>query len=63
MMRDLILNVHKYVDDPPDDRNEGTICVSGDYEYWHYLCDGTDDKGWGCGYRTCQSIASWIITK
>merc|ERR1712227_1097062 len=31
-----------------------------DYEYWHYLCDGFDDRGWGCGYRTLQTIASWI---
>ena len=34
-----------------------------EYEYWHYLCDGFDDRGWGCGYRTLQTIASWIITR
>ena len=33
------------------------------YEYWHYLCDGFDDRGWGCGYRTLQTIASWIIER
>jgi len=33
------------------------------YEYWHYYCDGFDDRGWGCGYRTLQTIASWIITR
>ena len=25
--------------------------VRGEYDYYHYLCDGTDDRGWGCGYR------------
>merc|ERR550532_1746403 len=34
-----------------------------EYEYWHYLCDGFDDRGWGCGYRTLQTIASWIIER
>ena len=29
--------------------------VSGEYDYYHYLCDGTDDRGWGCGYR-CQYL-------
>ncbi len=46
--------------------------------YYHYLCDGQDDRvseercqacsplsathiaqGWGCGYRTLQSLCSW----
>ena len=31
------------------------------YDYWHYCCDTFDDRGWGCGYRTLQTIASWII--
>ena len=34
--------------------------VSGDYEFWHYGCDNQDDRGWGCGYRTLQTICSWI---
>jgi hypothetical protein len=33
------------------------------YEYWHYYCDGFDDRGWGCGYRTLQTIVSWIINR
>ncbi|KAL5011008.1 hypothetical protein ScPMuIL_013313 [Solemya velum] len=47
--------------------HEGLVCpgsksstVVGDYEYYHYGCDGTDDRGWGCGYRTLQSICSWV---
>ena len=36
------------------------MLVNGGYEYCHYLYDGTDDRGWGCGYRTLQTIISWI---
>lgn len=34
--------------------------VNGVYFYFHYGCDGQDDRGWGCGYRTIQTMASWI---
>ena len=34
-----------------------------DYEYWHYCCDDLNDRGWGCGYRTLQTISSWIINR
>ena len=33
------------------------------YDYWHYVCDNFDDRGWGCGYRTLQTIASWTINR
>jgi len=32
----------------------------GDISYWHYGCDGFDDRGWGCGYRTVQTICDYI---
>ncbi|XP_062993692.1 inactive Ufm1-specific protease 1 [Elgaria multicarinata webbii] len=34
--------------------------VSGSYCYYHYGCDGVDDRGWGCGYRTLQTVCSWL---
>lgn len=34
--------------------------VKGDYEYYHYRMDGYDDKGWGCAYRSLQTITSWF---
>lgn len=37
-----------------------TLCVSGKHKYYHYKCDGFDDIGWGCGYRTAQTICSWL---
>ena len=45
-----IINFHTY-----------SISVEGDYDYLHYLYDGTNDRGWGCGYRTLQTIISWIV--
>ncbi|CAJ0601660.1 unnamed protein product [Cylicocyclus nassatus] len=35
--------------------------VKGDYNYHHYMQDGMDDSGWGCAYRSLQSIWSWFI--
>jgi len=34
--------------------------VRGSYQYYHYNCDGTEDQGWGCGYRTLQTLLSWL---
>ncbi|OAD62941.1 Ufm1-specific protease 1, partial [Eufriesea mexicana] len=55
---DLLRNVHR---DIPVPEVGQSFLVRGDYEYWHYGCDGFNDKGWGCGYRTLQTICSWVI--
>eukprot|EP00249_Psilotum_nudum_P018361 c26764_g1_i1 orf=595-2496(-) len=34
--------------------------IQGSYEYYHYLQDSWDDKGWGCAYRSLQTIVSWF---
>ncbi|XP_064292605.1 probable Ufm1-specific protease 1 [Plodia interpunctella] len=54
-MSDLLTNVHEVADISGD-----CYFVIGNYEYYHYLCDGFDDRGWGCGYRTLQTICSWV---
>nr|XP_056719580.1 inactive Ufm1-specific protease 1 [Euleptes europaea] len=41
---------------PPDQ----LAIISGSYHYYHYGCDGVDDRGWGCGYRTLQTVFSWL---
>ncbi|RLM98990.1 hypothetical protein C2845_PM06G27970 [Panicum miliaceum] len=33
--------------------------IDGSYEYYHYLHGGIDDNGWGCAYRSLQTIVSW----
>jgi Ufm1-specific protease 2 len=35
--------------------------VQGDYDYYHYMQDKFDDSGWGCAYRSLQTIASWFL--
>ncbi|XP_028402642.1 ufm1-specific protease 2-like [Dendronephthya gigantea] len=44
---------------PPESCSE-CFLVKGTYQYYHYGCDGTNDEGWGCGYRTLQTMCSWI---
>ncbi|MCO5602254.1 hypothetical protein L7F22_056383 [Adiantum nelumboides] len=34
--------------------------VQGSYEYYHYLQDNFNDNGWGCAYRSLQTIVSWF---
>eukprot|EP01090_Pellita_catalonica_P010323 TRINITY_DN21776_c0_g1_i1.p1 TRINITY_DN21776_c0_g1~~TRINITY_DN21776_c0_g1_i1.p1 ORF type:complete len:570 (-),score=92.78 TRINITY_DN21776_c0_g1_i1:64-1773(-) len=34
--------------------------VQGDYEYYHYMQDNFNDTGWGCAYRSLQTICSWM---
>ncbi|XP_041984844.1 probable Ufm1-specific protease 1 [Aricia agestis] len=55
-MSELILNVHE----SEEKFSENYYLVKGNYEYYHYICDGFDDRGWGCGYRTLQTICSWM---
>lgn len=39
----------------------GQMCLlEGSYEYYHYLQDDFDDNGWGCAYRSLQTIISWF---
>ncbi|KYM97653.1 PREDICTED: ufm1-specific protease 2 [Cyphomyrmex costatus] len=33
--------------------------VEGLYSYHHYMQDNCDDIGWGCAYRSLQTIISW----
>ena len=55
----VLADVHLGVNIPP----HCTQCclVRGRYEYHHYGVDGFTDHGWGCGYRTLQTLASWVI--
>lgn len=34
--------------------------IDGSYEYYHYMLNGIDDNGWGCAYRSLQTIISWF---
>ena len=53
-----LVNPHESL--PPSGVEEGTqYLVSGKYDYYHYMQDNFDDKGWGCAYRSLQTIVSW----
>eukprot|EP00871_Galdieria_phlegrea_P001391 jgi/Galph1/2252/GphlegSOOS_G940.1 len=34
--------------------------TKGSYYYFHYMQNGIADKGWGCAYRSLQTIVSWF---
>ncbi|XP_023209648.1 ufm1-specific protease 2-like [Centruroides sculpturatus] len=34
--------------------------IWGTYTYHHYMQDRIDDNGWGCAYRSLQTIISWF---
>ncbi|XP_052841802.1 probable Ufm1-specific protease 1 [Drosophila gunungcola] len=40
-----------------------TLGIRGGFSYFHYGCDGHQDAGWGCGYRTLQSAISWVTRR
>ncbi|KAG2467692.1 inactive Ufm1-specific protease 1 [Polypterus senegalus] len=62
--RHLILNVHLGLPFPePENNISRHTLVHGDYLYYHYGCDGVDDRGWGCGYRTLQTMSSWVCAQ
>lgn len=34
--------------------------VQGKYSYYHYKQQNFDDSGWGCAYRSLQTLCSWF---
>ncbi|CAD7014287.1 unnamed protein product [Ceratitis capitata] len=63
----LLRNVHKSLPPPTTTTGAENRCVTlyteGDFLYFHYDCDGYKDNGWGCAYRTLQTLCSWIAGK
>ncbi|XP_072241138.1 ufm1-specific protease 2 [Leuresthes tenuis] len=44
----------------PTLENGKVYLVQGIYSYHHYMQDRVDDNGWGCAYRSLQTICSWF---
>ncbi|XP_006262977.1 inactive Ufm1-specific protease 1 [Alligator mississippiensis] len=57
----LLANVHEGLPPPRPSPPAQLSLLRGTYFYYHYGCDGTDDRGWGCGYRTLQTLCSWLL--
>lgn len=60
--RHLLSNPHTELKKGPSPVIEGasTHVASGVYDYYHYRVDGFQDDGWGCAYRSLQTILSWF---
>lgn len=52
-------NPHVVLTHPTLD-NGKVYLVQGIYSYHHYMQDRIDDNGWGCAYRSLQTICSWF---
>uniref|UniRef100_A0A8D0D7J2 Ufm1-specific protease 2 n=1 Tax=Sander lucioperca TaxID=283035 RepID=A0A8D0D7J2_SANLU len=52
-------NPHLVLTHPSLD-NGKVYSVQGIYSYRHYMQDHMDDNGWGCAYRSLQTICSWF---
>jgi hypothetical protein len=59
-----LVNVHMGLANPTEASGAvagGTCFLTvGDYRYFHYMQNRYDDKGWGCAYRSLQTIVSWF---
>ena len=54
----LIRDPHHLI--PLTEQPAGVVCQDG-YSYYHYNVDGTSDSGWGCAYRSIQTLMSWFV--
>ncbi|XP_058049140.1 ufm1-specific protease 2 isoform X1 [Ahaetulla prasina] len=52
-------NPHLHLN-PPTIESGMVYLVYGTYSYHHYMQDCIDDNGWGCAYRSLQTICSWF---
>lgn len=53
-----LINVHEGL--VPAVKDGEVSSVKGIYSYHHYRQDCIDDSGWGCAYRSLQTIISWF---
>ncbi|TDH69035.1 hypothetical protein CCR75_004756 [Bremia lactucae] len=58
---DVLINVHEGISSSNVGKPSQVAIVDGFYGYYHYLQQGTNDKGWGCAYRSLQTLASWLF--
>lgn len=59
-----LFNPHHFLPFPSNFSSTSSILfshVKGIYEYYHYLQDNINDKGWGCAYRSFQCLYSWFF--
>lgn len=55
-----LVNPHEAIPPPPFKPDVTVALVRGKYTYHHYMQDNFNDDGWGCAYRSMQTIFSWF---
>lgn len=56
----FLCNVHTDIQDKSGIKGGTRSIIGGTYTYHHYLQDRAQDNGWGCAYRSLQTIVSWF---
>ncbi|KAH7472531.1 putative Ufm1-specific protease [Phytophthora ramorum] len=60
---DVLYNVHEGIPSSGVGSQGQQALVDGFYGYYHYLQQGMNDKGWGCAYRSLQTLSSWLFVQ
>ncbi|XP_034824988.1 ufm1-specific protease 2 [Maniola hyperantus] len=55
-----LMNPHEALPPQPLKPDVTVAVVRGRYAYHHYMQDNFNDDGWGCAYRSMQTIFSWF---
>lgn len=55
-----LTNPHEAISAQPAKADVQVALVRGRYAYYHYMQDNFNDDGWGCAYRSMQTIFSWF---
>ncbi|KAJ0179372.1 hypothetical protein K1T71_005084 [Dendrolimus kikuchii] len=55
-----LINPHEAIPPLPSKPDVTLALVRGRYNYHHYMQDNLNDDGWGCAYRSMQTIFSWF---
>ena len=60
-VENILINPHEAIQQNHDaaSNSRKVSIVQGLYAYHHYMQDNYDDNGWGCAYRSLQTIVSW----
>lgn len=55
-----LCNIHLDILEKSGIKSGTRSVLGGTYTYHHYLQDRIQDSGWGCAYRSLQTIISWF---
>lgn len=55
-----LCNVHAGIIDNSGIKGGARAVIKGTYTYHHYMQSRANDNGWGCAYRSLQTIISWF---